>query len=564
MKTNTNYSTNVFNRRMRLPRMIRGFLGTMLVVALMIPAVAVSQPYANPALVDLGTAINYRALAGNTTLTVGATCTVTGNVAAGVLTNNGTVTGTADIGNGAFSTAVSDLSTVKLDLFNRAADATPVVELGGQNLGRGVYSAGTFAITNGSALTLTGTATDIFIFKMTTTLTTNAACVVTLAGGALASNVYWEVGTAATIDGDFKGNILAGTFITQNGGTITGRALGTTNVTLNGTAVQPAASAAGDLILTMSGNAGNIRANEVNLQILKIAVSNTSGGPSTLSDITLTDVGTSALATDITNITFYNGDVSTSRSLGTFTAFTNQGAQIYNITDVTIPNTKTIYIYAVINLNGAASLGETFRWNVVAATCTGVASFAGASFPATVANASSVFLIGGAQSIDDNADGKVDRIKINMTGGAPQINDNTVIGSDFAVVRRSFTDQTVLTNFTAADNTIITGTTTNDNEFYVIVKSSEQVANSTGDFYEITFTGATGRLLNLGGLAASTQTVAAVDAAPPVITSSITGDNNGDGLIDRLTLTISEQVTVTDGSAADGFAGLTVSDSYNC
>lgn len=322
-------------------------------------------------------------------------------------------------------------------------------------------------------------------------------------------------------------------------------------------------AAAGDVTLTMSANALNVRANEQNLQILKIAVTGDALGGNTVQDITLTDAGTSDLATDITNITFYNGDVSTSRSLGTFTTFNNGAGQLYNIVDVVVAAGKTVYIYVVVNLNGQASAGETFRWNVTAATlaAAGVATPGGASAAHTVAAASGVFLISGAQSIDSDADGKVDRIKVNMTGGAPQANDNTVIGSDFAVVRRSFTDQTATTTFVNTSNTVVTGTTTNDGEFFVIVTPPD--ANSTGDFYEITFTGATNRLENLGGLAAATQTVAAVDAAAPVITASVTGDAGpANGFIDRLTLTVSEQVSITDGSAGDGFAGLSISDSY--
>jgi hypothetical protein len=59
--------------------------------------------------------------------------------------------------------------------------------------------------------------------------------------GVLASNVYWIVGSAAEIDGDFKGNILARTYITQTSATTTlnGRALGQTAVTLNGASAVP-------------------------------------------------------------------------------------------------------------------------------------------------------------------------------------------------------------------------------------------------------------------------------------------------------------------------------------
>lgn len=199
---------------------------------------AVSQPYTNPTTVDLGTAGNYWALAG-TALNINAGCTVMGNVGGTSVTNGGTVTGTTDINNAAVTTALDDLAAAKNDLAGRTPDdATLAVELAGLNLGRGIYAGpGTFSI-NGT-LTLTGTASDIFIFKTTTTLITGATCVVNLVGGARPANVFWEIGSAAEIEGDFQGNILAGTYITQAGGVIDGKTLGLTAVTLGGSAVLP-------------------------------------------------------------------------------------------------------------------------------------------------------------------------------------------------------------------------------------------------------------------------------------------------------------------------------------
>ena len=231
MKNNANNSTTVVSRRTRL-------LGMVLTLALMIPSVAVSQ-FNNPATVPLLTAGNFRVLAG-TAVTVGATCTVTGNVGGTSVTNNGTVTGTTDVANAAVTTGLSDLAASITNAAGRGADSTLVaVELGGLTLGRGVYAGpGTFGI-NGT-LTLTGTASDVFIFKTSTTLITGATCSVALTGGAQWINVFWHVGSSATINGDFKGNILASTSITQETGTIDGRTLARDGaVTLNGTAAMP-------------------------------------------------------------------------------------------------------------------------------------------------------------------------------------------------------------------------------------------------------------------------------------------------------------------------------------
>jgi Ice-binding-like/Secretion system C-terminal sorting domain len=255
MKTLTKYSTTVLNRWTRV-------LGTMLTLALMAHAVAVSQPYSNPTTVNLGTAANYRILAA-AGLTIDATCTVTGNVGGITVTHNGPVIGdlwgTTVTGSGTVSGTIHDntdgaVSTANTALSNAISTAAALtfsgttgaslaaVELGGVTLGRGIYvGPGTLGI-NGT-LTLTGTATDIFIIRTGTpgtTLITGTGCVVTMGGTALASNVFWIVGSSATTVGDFKGNILAYTNVTQTSGTLNGRALARDGfVTLSGTSALP-------------------------------------------------------------------------------------------------------------------------------------------------------------------------------------------------------------------------------------------------------------------------------------------------------------------------------------
>jgi hypothetical protein len=96
-------------------------------------------------------------------------------------------------------------------------------QLGGLTLAPGVYqaAASTFLIT-GSDLTLDaqGDATAVWVFQMATTLTVGAAAAprsVNLINGAQAKNVFWRVGTAATINaaggGTMVGTILASTAI---------------------------------------------------------------------------------------------------------------------------------------------------------------------------------------------------------------------------------------------------------------------------------------------------------------------------------------------------------------
>jgi type VI secretion system secreted protein VgrG len=99
----------------------------------------------------------------------------------------------------------------------------------------GVYaSPATMTIASGN-LTLNGlgNAQSVFIFQMGTTLTTTlngtTSGNVILTNGASACNVYWQVGSSATLGGaSFSGNVLANVSITLNAATFNGRALAQT------------------------------------------------------------------------------------------------------------------------------------------------------------------------------------------------------------------------------------------------------------------------------------------------------------------------------------------------
>jgi hypothetical protein len=95
---------------------------------------------------------------------------------------------------------------------------SPVVaDLGGQTLTSGVYN-------NASTLGLTGTLTldgednpdAVFVFQAGSSLTTAPSSRVSLINGAQACNVYWQIGSSATLDTDtsFVGTIIALTSIT--------------------------------------------------------------------------------------------------------------------------------------------------------------------------------------------------------------------------------------------------------------------------------------------------------------------------------------------------------------
>jgi hypothetical protein len=102
-------------------------------------------------------------------------------------------------------------------------------DLAGLTLTPGVYTtSSTTMISVGGTLHLSGTASDVFVFQIGSTLTTLAGTQVILSGGVLPSNVFWQVGSSATLGTNsiFVGNIMALASITlDTGATLQGRAL---------------------------------------------------------------------------------------------------------------------------------------------------------------------------------------------------------------------------------------------------------------------------------------------------------------------------------------------------
>jgi uncharacterized protein (TIGR03437 family) len=101
-------------------------------------------------------------------------------------------------------------------------------DIGGQTFTAGLYkSASSLQISSGDVtLDAKGNINAVFIFQIESTLTTGPERRVILAGGAQAFNVFWQVGTSATlgINSVFNGSILADQSITlDSGATLTGR-----------------------------------------------------------------------------------------------------------------------------------------------------------------------------------------------------------------------------------------------------------------------------------------------------------------------------------------------------
>jgi hypothetical protein len=142
------------------------------------------------------------------------------------------------------TTAKGDLTTA----YNDAAGRTPVPSgsflnpgvgnLAGLTLVPGLYKfTGTASIAGGD-VTLTGGPDDVWIFQIAADLEVATTVHVILAGGAQARNIFWQVGTSATIGtgSAFAGTIIASQAITMNStSTMDGRALAySAGVTFNG------------------------------------------------------------------------------------------------------------------------------------------------------------------------------------------------------------------------------------------------------------------------------------------------------------------------------------------
>ncbi len=141
--------------------------------------------------------------------------------------------------NGALHINDAIANQAKLDLtaaYNDAAGrtSTEIVTLsgniGGLTLTPGLYkSTSTLALSSGNVtFDAKGNASAVFIIQIASALTVTSGRQVILAGGAVASNIFWQVGSSATFGttSSFKGTVMAMQSISfDTGASLTGRAL---------------------------------------------------------------------------------------------------------------------------------------------------------------------------------------------------------------------------------------------------------------------------------------------------------------------------------------------------
>ncbi|MBI2279897.1 MAG: DUF3494 domain-containing protein [Bacteroidetes bacterium] len=239
------------------------------------PSTSSGGAYSNPsvipvqtvvqATIDLRTTADYIVLAGSLISNV-PTSALTGNIglspAAGSNITGfgaGEITGivyTVDASGPAGSVpnavgltaAKGDLTTAYNDAAGRTSTDIVLLagNIGGLTLTPGLYkSSGSLQISSGDlTLDAKGDANAVFIIQIASTLNTTSGRKVILAGGALAANIFWQVGTSATLGSTsvFKGTIMADQSISLNtGAVVEGRLLARiAAVTIKGsTVVQP-------------------------------------------------------------------------------------------------------------------------------------------------------------------------------------------------------------------------------------------------------------------------------------------------------------------------------------
>jgi hypothetical protein len=201
----------------------------------------------------LGSAQSLAVLGATTVTSTGATV-VTGDVGVSpgtAVTGFPTVTRGTIVGPAAAATAQADANTAYAALLAQPCRSNLSGLILGTTPGAVTLSPGVYCFNDSAQLTgtLTLSGNGVYIFQMGSTLTTASNSSVVLANGAMAGNVFWQVGSSATIGTNtiFVGSILAKVSDTANtGASVDGRIFALTGaVTLDTNAITAAASGVG-------------------------------------------------------------------------------------------------------------------------------------------------------------------------------------------------------------------------------------------------------------------------------------------------------------------------------
>jgi LPXTG-motif cell wall-anchored protein len=190
-----------------------------------VPARAATAP------IGLGTSASYAVIGGSTVTNTGPSV-ISGDVG---LSPGSAVTGfppglvndgVIHVTDAQAAQAQLDVTTAYDDAAGRPTTAVITADLGGMTLTDGVYTGPTLGLTGALTLDAQGDSSAVFVFQAASTLITASASSVVLVNGADPCNVYWQVGSSATIGtgSQFVGTVLALTAVSaQTGATVVGR-----------------------------------------------------------------------------------------------------------------------------------------------------------------------------------------------------------------------------------------------------------------------------------------------------------------------------------------------------
>ena len=212
--------------RLRAGAVILGMLGALIFAG---PATAA------PATVGLGSAASFSVLGGSTITNTGPT-TMFGDLGlspGSSVTGAPQVLGATHVDDAVAIEAKNDLTTAYNDAASRPTNGSAGTDLAGQRLVAGVYTASSSLLLSSGSVTLDaqGNPDAVFIFQIGSTLITGSNTSVSLVNGAQACNVFWQVGSSATLGTgtQFVGTIMASATITAGtAATIHGRLLAMT------------------------------------------------------------------------------------------------------------------------------------------------------------------------------------------------------------------------------------------------------------------------------------------------------------------------------------------------